>query len=291
PGYVLQVQRAGTEKLLERIARERAADSPGFDVVWLADFSAAELLSTQGLLAKYEPAAGAAIPPMFRDSNGYYAGSRVMCMALGYNTALMAQRPVSYQDLALPAYRGRVGIVDPHTSGASFCCVATLLTTPKFGWEYFKKLYDNGAVIVKDNAELLQRLAAGTLAVGLILDNQLRDYKRTNAAAPVDFALPADGMVLVVSPIAISARCARPDAARWFADWVLSPRGQELLATQSSTIPARTDVVTPLSAVLEQAVIIPVVPSAISREKERLLALFDAIFAGKPVQELAGVAP
>ena len=84
PEVEVNVYRAISGEVLTKLKTEKEAQQVSVDVVWVADFSSANSLKELDLLAKYDSAEGAAIDPAFKDSEGYYYGSRIINMVLQY---------------------------------------------------------------------------------------------------------------------------------------------------------------------------------------------------------------
>ncbi|GAH60649.1 unnamed protein product, partial [marine sediment metagenome] len=95
---------------------------------------------------------------------------------------------------------------------------------------------------------------------------------------------PEDGVVLVLSPIAIVRDCQNLPAAQVFVDFILSKEGQKLLSSEGIT-PVRLDV-TPPSGVptITQMKVIPSNPEEILIIKENSRNIFTDIFQGKQVE-------
>lgn len=287
PGVSLEVYRAGTGPVISRIEQEAAAGEVQADVVWMADFSAAEALKEQGLLLSYSSPAAVDIPPMLLDSEAYYSGSRLIIMVVGYNTDLVPEAPGSYRDLLKPEYAGRIGLASPDNSGASFYTVGTLILDPGYGWEYLYNLHYNKCRVLDDNQQVAEQLASGELALGLVPDYAIRELRRQNPGVPLQYVFFPDGVISIVSPVAIMRDCRDLEAAQLFVDWLLSPQGQSLLVEETSTMTVNTRV-EPAAGMLrlQDIRVIPSNPQAVYRNSGNISRIYHDIFAGKPVEEI-----
>jgi iron(III) transport system substrate-binding protein len=287
PGIELEVYRDGTVRIMERILAEAKTGEAGADVVWLADFSAAEELKEKGLLQKYISPEAKNIIPIFLDTEGYYTGSRLLNVVIAYNKQFVKEKPQSYHELQDLKWTGKVGIADPEVSGASYYTVSTLLQNKDFGWEYFLRIYQNKCEIVNDNTFLAEKIASGELYIGLIIDFTIRELWSGPSSPPVDYTFAEDGIVAIASPIAIARDCKETEASRTFIDWVLSGRGQAFLARNMGIAPVRMDVQIPEGMIpLQQLKIIPSNAREIYENKERNIEIFKAIFSGKSIEEI-----
>ena len=93
PGIELEVFRSGTAETMSRIREEAEAGVVRADVVWVADFSAAEELKEKELLQKYISPEAENIIPIFIDGEGYYAGSRLLNIVVAYNKRFIEEEP------------------------------------------------------------------------------------------------------------------------------------------------------------------------------------------------------
>lgn len=287
PGITLEVFRAGTTKVMKRIRKEADTGKLGADVIWVADFSAAEELKQRGLLQKYVSPEAENIIPIFIDDEGYYTGSRLLSMVIAYNKRFVKEKPQSYHDLVSPRWKGKVGLVNPEVSGSSFFTIATLLQDKRFGWEYYKKLHQNQSKIVDNNPILTEKIGDGELYLGITIDFTVRKLLKGDATLPIDCVFPRDGIVLVASPIAITKDCRNPAASRMFVDWVLSRDGQEFLAKKMGITSVRADIKPPKGMPpLQQLRVIPSDARKVYRNKADVKRIFKDIFSGKRIEDI-----
>ena len=287
PEIELEVFRAGTAKTMNRVRAEAETGEVGADVIWVADFSAAEELKEKGLLRKYVSAEAENIIPIFLDSEGYYTGSRLLNIVIAYNKRFVKEKPQSYHDLLDPEWKGKVGLVNPEVSGASYYTISTLLQNKNFGWEYFTRAYQNQCEIVDNNPILAEKIAGGELYIGLTIDFTVRELWKGSPTLPIDYTFAEDGIVAIASPIAITRDCKEIEASRAFVDWVLSKNGQGFLAQKMGIAPVRTDVDVPRGMIpLQKLKIIPSNAREIYENKESNIEIFKDIFSGKSIEEI-----
>ena len=89
----------------------------------------------------------------------------------------------------------------PLYSGAAVIHVGTVLQQPEFGWDFYETLAENGAVAGQGNGTVIEAVARGEKAYGIIID-----YMALNAAAdgsPVDFVFPEEGVSAITQPVGI----------------------------------------------------------------------------------------
>jgi iron(III) transport system substrate-binding protein len=287
PQSEIEVFRAGTGETMNRIYQEAEAGKVRADIIWLADFSAAEELKEEGLLQKYSSPEAENIIPIFVDTEGYYTGSRLLNMVVAYNRKFIKKRPGSYRDLLNPKWKGKVGIANPETSGSSFFTVATLFQRKDFDWEYFMKLYLNRCEIADNNITLIKKIAEGELYMGITIDFEVRKLLMVSPSLPIEYVFPKDGIVAVASPIAISRDCRSIETSKVFIDWVLSKKGQGFISKKMGIVPLRTDVDMPEGMIpLRQIKIIPSNVNMIYKNKKNIIRIFKDIFSGKSLEKI-----
>lgn len=287
PGVDLEVFRDGTGQIMSQISQEAQTGAVQADVVWLADPAAAEALKEQGLLVPYISPQSEHMPPALMEPNGYYTGSRIINVVVGYNRDLVEEAPSSYRDLLNPAYFGKIGLVSPEHSGASAYAVGVMMLEPDYGWEYFYHLHHNGCQVVGDNQQMADSIARGDLAMGLVLDYMVRQIQASDPQTPLRCQFFADGVIAMASPVAIM-RDRQDDAdARLFIDWLLSETGQMCLAEEASTMPVNAGIKLPEGMPgLQEVKVIPASNQDIYRKNDNIFRIYREIFAGRPLEEI-----
>jgi iron(III) transport system substrate-binding protein len=86
PEIEVQVFRSGTGELLTRIESEEAAGGVQADVLLAADAPTFENLKSRDLFGEYTPAGAEKLAEEFKDSDGFYTGTRLISTIIGYNT-------------------------------------------------------------------------------------------------------------------------------------------------------------------------------------------------------------
>ncbi|MCK5337071.1 MAG: ABC transporter substrate-binding protein [Gammaproteobacteria bacterium] len=275
----LEVSRAGTSTMMKRIRNEASAGEVAADVIWLADFSNAEELKRSGLLQKYQSPETQNIFPLFKDKEGYYTGSRLLNMVLAYNTNYVKQEPTSYKDLLDPKWQGRVGIVSPETSGSSFYTLSSLMLEPQYGQQFIAQLSKNGVQVINNNSTMTEKIAGGELYMGITIDFTVRNLKNKYPDLPVSYVYPADGTVVIASPIALAKDSKEPEKSKVFIDWVLSTKGQSLMSQQLGIAPVREDVTPPVGMIpLVKLLVFPSDPVLIDKNRDITLNKYHDLF-------------
>nr|WP_052384083.1 ABC transporter substrate-binding protein [Halomonas xinjiangensis] len=241
PEIEVEWVRDGTTQLMARLQAELSSGVVRPDVLLIADSVTMESLKRDDHLAAYESEEREAFDEGMYDPEGYYYGTKRITTGIVYNTRA-AEQPERWQDLTQPAYEGQVTMPSPLYSGAALIHLATLTDAPELGWDYYEALAENGVTAQGGNGGVLNDVASGNKAYGVIVD--FLPIREAAKGAPVKFVFPEEGVSAVTEPVAIMKEAAHPEAARKFVDFVLSREGQELVLSQGY-LPGRNDVDSP----------------------------------------------
>lgn len=229
PDLEIEWFQSGTEKVVAKLAGEIEANKIGADLLMVADPSYYLYLKEKSLLLSYKPKDFDQVAVDKDEKDHTFTGVRISNVVIAYNTNLVKpeEAPKSFQDLLDPKWKDQVVIVDPTQSGTALN--STYALSKKYGWEYFEKLNANGAVIGGGNSAVEKKLVTGEFKVGMILEENILKVK--DKGEPVDLIYPADGVIIIPSPIGIFKSTQNEAAAKAVTDWWLSPQGQEAIVT------------------------------------------------------------
>jgi len=271
----------GTKMLMERVNREIVEGSIQADIIWAIDFTISEELKNRGQLLKYKSPQATKLISFLKDKDDYYCAANLLNMVIAYNTDNIKKNPISYHNLLDPEYRGKIGFADPDFSQATLYTLENLVQSEKFGWDYFVRLYENEAQIIKNDLSLNQAITNGKLDIGITIDFIVRGLKDKNPNLSIDYVFPEDEIVVVPCPIAIIKGCKNLLAAQVFIDFILSREGQRFLISQGiSTV--RQDVVPPKETpAISQIKAVPLHIGKILEQEDEIKYVFKEMFSGK----------
>jgi iron(III) transport system substrate-binding protein len=270
PGVTVDVFRAPTGELAARIAAEQRDGRILGDVLWLTDPLSIQAYAGQGLLRAWEPAEAAGIDPAYRGET--YWGTRFLNMVIVRGSGV-APGPLSWGDLADPAYKDAVAIPDPGFAGSAFGALGYFALSTGAGLDFYSSLKANGAVQVKTPDEVTAGVAEGRFKVGMTLDNSARTA--VTKGSPVALEWPTDGAIAMYSPIGVIEATGNAPAAESLVEFVLSDPGQVAIAG-TGWQPIRSSAGGPPAEGLQ---VYPDWEGAFGRQEE-LLAGYRAIFGG-----------
>ena len=235
-GIEVNVFQGDTGQVLARLADNSAAPA---DVVILGSWDTALEMSRRGELLPYRPAGYENISSAYRTPQ--FVAQGVATLALVWRIDSGTPRPEDWGDLAAPAYRDRIGTVDPAQSGSSLDLIAALDAQRDIDiWALLAALRENGLTPSGSNAQAMDAvLKGGKAALFAVADHTALEDKAHGA--PIDVIFPRSGTIATARPMMIMKGTREARDAKRFVDFVLSRKGQQDVADEF-IIPARNDV-------------------------------------------------
>lgn len=231
PGIDVAWTRNGTTQLMNVLRTEMMSGEVKADVLLVADAINLGALKKEGGLMAYPDAPVSHISADFYDKDKTWFGTKIIATVIGYNTK-NAKPVTGWMALTDASNRGQVAVPSPLYSGAALYHLHTAINTPSIGWTFYKKLAANGITPEGGNGPALKAVASGVAKYGIITDADLLRAKKQGS--PVDLIYPQEGASFVTEPVAILAGARNVPAAKAFVDFMLSERGQRLVAEQGN---------------------------------------------------------
>ena len=233
--------RGGTNQIMPRLRAEIAAGAPRADVLLLADSLTFEGLKKEGLLRPSPEVETGNTPATVHDPDRTYFGTKLMTTGIVVNTRAPFT-PKGWADLLRPEARNLTTMPSPSVSGAAAIHVQAVAQSPTLGWEYWEKLAQSGLQPRGGNGAVMQAVAGGERAFGIVVDYM--PIREAAKGAPVKFVFPEEGASAITEPVAILKNSRNPEAAAAFVSFLLSREGQELASSQGF-LPADPNVAPP----------------------------------------------
>lgn len=224
PEIEVELFRSGTTEVMAKLQAEFAAGGSPADVLLIADAVAMTQLKQDDRLMAYPQAPTEGISPALLEPDQMFFPTKLITTGIVYNTNLVDKAPTSWADLAKPDVASRTIMPSPLYSGAAAIHVGTLVQQPDMGWDFIEAMADGGAVAGQGNGTVLEAVARGEKAYGVLVEYMAMNAKEQGS--PVDFVFPSEGVTAVTQPVAIMADTDAPEAAKAFVDWQLSQAAQ-----------------------------------------------------------------
>lgn len=204
-----------------RVDQEIRAGRINADVIITADRPALYRWIADGQMAKLPDA-------KFPQQTEYMAPIQSIYQALLVNTSAIPKQslPRTWNDVLDAKYAGKIVLGNPRIGTAYSLLYLALLRDPKYGEPFFEKLSAQKPRVVQTNPLVAQMTAAGEAVLGFTgIPYDATNLVKANPGAPLNYVY-LDIVTAAYTYIAINGRAQRPNAARLFAAWLMSPAGQ-----------------------------------------------------------------
>jgi len=242
PGIEVQIERAGSERLFQRVDQEFSSGIRACDVINSSDASHFISWKRNGWLAPFvtEDIAQHFLPE-FRDPDGMSATSRIYLSSIGYNTSLVKpdDAPKSFADLLDPKWAGKM--VKGHPAYSGTIMTATFQIVRELGWEYLEKLSKQRVMQVQSSTDPPKKLALGERAV-MADGNEYGVVLLKEAGQPVEPIYPTEGAPTISGPTGIFNTAPHPNAARLFQAWLHTRETQQFFTDFTAQYSAHAQV-------------------------------------------------
>src|SRR5207302_1905359 len=223
-GIKVELWRAASEKVTQRTITEARARRFSVDAVETIGTDL-ERMTREKIFAEFHSPHLADLTPTAIPSHRSWFPDRLSYLGVAYNTKLVHREdlPKTYEGFLDPKWQGRLGI-----EASDVVWLAGIL---KFwgqdrGMKFFHGLAAMKPDVRTGHTLLTQLVAAGEVPVGLtVYSSGVVAHKRTGA--PIDW-VPIEPVIGQPLGIGLAKDAPHPHAALLFADFVLSPEGQEL---------------------------------------------------------------
>jgi iron(III) transport system substrate-binding protein len=245
PEILIDYQKMESNTLYERFIEQVAHSGASADVLWSSAMDLQMKLANDGFAAAYQSPESDALPS-WALWNGEAYGSTFEPIVFAYNRRLLQteELPRSHAELVRllrsrpDRFRGRVVTYDPEKSGLGYLLLTQdARVDPRF-MDEVRALGSAGIGRSVSSLTMLEEIASGKYLLGV---NVIGSYA-AQFEASIGTIAPGD-YTLAMSRIAIIPKAAaHPNAARVFLDYLLSRRGQTIIATRTSLGAIRSDV-------------------------------------------------
>lgn len=226
PDANAQYYRSGTEEVVSKIMAEKMTNSLQADLIMVSDAPTFESLKANDLLQPYDSPELDNIYTEFVDPEHYYYGTFPAAMGIVYNTNLVKEAPTSWLDLLSEDAKGNTVMPNPLYSGTAAYALMELTRADGLGWDYYQGLYDNQVMVVNGNGGVINSVAAGENAYGIVCDSNA--LAAAASGSPLAFVYPKEGVPVTADPIGITSTTDNLATAQAFLDFMLSEDVQAL---------------------------------------------------------------
>ena len=246
-GIKIEYNDLNSTELYNRIIAESAAGTGTGDISWSSAPDLQVKLAADGLAMAYASPEIPSLPKWSVMENMAY-GTTYEPMAILYNKSQVPAEdtPKTHKDLTKllttkkAAYMGKVTAYDPERSGVGFLMMNRDLKADPSSWDLFKALGAADIKVYTSAGAMIEKISSGEHAIGL---NIFASYallamkKNPN----LGMILPSDYTLIAPRVAFIPSKAKHPAAGKLFLDYLLSKRGQSVIA-QAELFSIRDDV-------------------------------------------------
>jgi len=242
-GIKVELFRSGGSEILRRFLQETQAGRVLADVLTTSDPEAVADLAGRGAFVPFKPAGAASVPASLQDPEGRFIAQRMNVVGFYAKTDMVsdADMPKTWADLALPKYKDKIVMTDPSFTVLQLYVVGTL--SKELGWDYYKKISANNAMIVKGGQQTFDAVKRGERPIAGGTDISYA-ASGISAGFPLRITLPTDGAFVIPAPTAVVKGSPHPSAGKLLAEFMVTPEAQAVFP-ESGNYAARADVPPP----------------------------------------------
>ena len=242
-GIELRSLSLGDEEMFQRYETETASGIETADLVMNSDALGWLEFVEGGHVEDYEDPNAPNLPDYAKLAPGVYAVSEDPVIAV-FNKALLpeSEQPTTMAELAEQAadLDGKIGTTDIGNA-VQFGATTTYVDTfDEEAWEALETIGQHTSV-ESGTGPLVTKLAQGQYAVAFFVSGSVRALLTPDVAQIVNYRYLEDGTPLLPRALGVTSEAAHPNAAKVFANWLLSVEGQTI-ACQTGFTPYRAGV-------------------------------------------------
>lgn len=247
PKITVDYSNLNSTELYNRTISEAAAKAKSADMVWTGGMDTGLRLAADGYAVEYASPEIPNLPAWAVWKNTAYGTTSEPLVFLYNKRALQGDLvPQSHSDLLKllqtrqDVFKGKIGMLDPARTAGLAQNVYDAQHMPDF-WELVKAMGANEIKLQTSSGKLIEQIGSGETVMAI---NVFGSYAHLQVTRNQSFGMviPTD-YTLTSSRIAyVQKSAANPNAARLFLDYLLSKRGQQIMADVSKLYPARKDV-------------------------------------------------
>ncbi|MHB8910578.1 MAG: extracellular solute-binding protein [Syntrophales bacterium] len=240
-GIKVQLFRSGGSSVLRRFQQEIDARKTVADLLTVSDTAAMSTLIKRDLLVPFRPKHFEKIPAEAKDPQGRYIAQRLNLIVMIARADKGLDMPKNWTDLADPKYKGKMVMPDPSFTANQLVTVGTL--SRKYGWGFYEKLQANNIMIVQGNQQVSDTLKSGERLLAAAGSDSYAWNDREDGHK-IQSIFPTDGAFVIPAPSAVIKGAPHPNAAKVFAEFMLSDAVQNLIP-QEGNFASRADIKPP----------------------------------------------
>ena len=248
PGIEIEYNDMNSTEVYHRFLGENTTGEKTADIVWSSAMDMQMKLVNDGFALAYKSPEVSKLPEWAVWRNEAF-GTTFEPIVIVYNKRLLSPEevPQTHANFAKllrenpKRFKGKVTTYDIEKSGVGFLLATQDSKTSPAFWELARAMLDAGAHLQTATAAMMEGIASGENLIGY---NLVGSYAivRAGIDPSIGYVLPRDYTLVMSRIIFIAKRAKHAHAARLWVDYLLSKRGQQIVASQSQLFSIRADV-------------------------------------------------
>ncbi|HEX4218199.1 MAG TPA: extracellular solute-binding protein [Acidimicrobiales bacterium] len=239
-GITVKVRNDDEDVLTNQILQEGSA-SPA-DLIYTENSPALQKLQEKGALAPVDASTLSHVPSRYNSPTGDWVGVSARVNVIVYNTGQLhaGQVPTSIMDLANPKWKGKLALAQGETDFQPIVTSIVKTYGKQAALTWLEAVKANaGSNIYPNNETLVDQVNKGQAEIGVL--NSYYWYRLQDQVGPagmhsaISYLAPGDaGYVVDVSGAAVLASSKNKAEAQKFLAFLVSTKGQEIIAHDDS---------------------------------------------------------
>ncbi|WP_353156287.1 ABC transporter substrate-binding protein [Herminiimonas fonticola] len=248
PAIKIEFNDMNSTEVYNRFISEAAAGGATADVLWSSAMDLQFKLVSEGYGATYKSQEAGSIPAWANYKDSAY-GTTFEPLAIVYNKRLVSadEVPASHDDLLkllhtkADKFRNKVTSYDIEKSGVGFLFITEDTQINPHFWDLAKSFGDVGLRVQSSTGTMLERISSGENLIGY---NVIGSYAQARAAKDpsIGVAFTKDYNLVLSRVVFINKSAKNMNASKLWIDYLLSKRGQTIIANESQLYSLRSDV-------------------------------------------------
>ena len=239
-GIAVEARYGDTAEMANLILTE-GENSPA-DVFFAQDAGALGAVAQEGLLAQLPSDVLERVDERFRSPSGEWVGISGRARVVVYNTENVGEDelPDTIFGFTDPEWRGRIGWAPTNGSFQAFVTALRVLEGEDRAREWLEGIQANEPKVYEGNSPALDAVIAGEIHVAFINHYYLMQRLAEDPDVPAANYFLTDGdpgALVNVAGVGVLHSAANPEAARVFADYLLSEEAQRYFADETKEYP------------------------------------------------------
>jgi iron(III) transport system substrate-binding protein len=248
PLIQVELQTFTHDELKQKLAKEFQSGASIADIIMVDNHELIQTLKSEQRLLPFKDVDVSPLYPQLRDPDSYCLPTKLVLIGLAYHTN--SKKPSSWNDLL--NHEGPVAFLNASTEGAQGFIYTAL--ADNMGMSYLKALSKNTTALKPTLSACLRSLIAEEAKIAIAAYHSVIKA-RQEGINTVRFAIPHEGMIPLIEPMAILKTAQNLEDALQWCRFIISESGQHIVTSQGF-VSCRTNTPTPVGYLSSKSLIL-----------------------------------